>query len=86
VAEDNTKRGSEATSHTKLAGVSNFECGVVIPGRLISGLLEPGTGTWQDGVVPYDQTAAPYDLKRDRPWNDPRWVKDYRDDYDTRPI
>ncbi|KAK8104929.1 phospholipase D/nuclease [Apiospora kogelbergensis] len=80
VTEDK-KRGSEATCHTKLTGVSNFECGVVIPGRLIMGLLEPGTGTWQDGVVPYDQTAEPYDLERDRPWSDPRWVRDYRDDY-----
>lgn len=80
VTEDK-KRCNEATCHTKLTGGSNFECGVVIPGRLIMSLLEPGTGTWKDGVVPYDQTVEPYDLERDRPWSDPRWARDYRDDY-----
>ncbi|KAK8081188.1 hypothetical protein PG997_009006 [Apiospora hydei] len=83
VAEDKTKKGNEATCHTKLAGVFNFECGVVIPGRLISDLLEPGTESWEDGVVPYDRAAAPYDLKRDKPWNDPRWVKGYSHDYEA---
>ncbi|KAK6854017.1 tyrosyl-DNA phosphodiesterase I [Apiospora arundinis] len=83
VAEDKSKKGNDATCHTKLAGVSNFECGVVIPGQLIMGLLEPGTETWRDGVVPYKQTAAAYDLKKDKPWNDPRWVKGYRDGIDN---
>ncbi|KAK8867327.1 tyrosyl-DNA phosphodiesterase-domain-containing protein [Apiospora arundinis] len=83
VAEDKSKKGNDATCHTKLAGVSNFECGVVIPGQLIMGLLEPGTETWGDGVVPYEQTAAAYDLKKDKPWNDPRWVKGYRDGIDN---
>ncbi|KAK7955638.1 phospholipase D/nuclease [Apiospora aurea] len=83
VTEDKTKKGNEATCHTKLAGVSNFECGVVIPGRLISDLLEPGTESWEGGVVPYDRAAAPYDLKRDKPWNDPRWVKGYSHDYEA---
>lgn len=83
VAEDKKKGGNLGTCDTKLTGVSNFECGVVIPGRVIEGLLEPGTGTWQEGVVPFDRAAAAYDLKRDRPWNDPRWVKGYRDVYDA---
>ncbi|KAK8052577.1 hypothetical protein PG993_003962, partial [Apiospora rasikravindrae] len=82
VAEDK-KKGNEATCHTKLAGISNFECGVIIPGRLISDLLELGTESWEDGIVPYDRTAAPYDLKRDKPWNDPRWVKGYSNDYEA---
>ncbi|KAK7926499.1 hypothetical protein PG985_003497 [Apiospora marii] len=82
LAEDKRKGGNAATCDTKLTGVTNFECGVVIPGRVIGGLLEPGTGSWQEGVVPFDRAAAGYDLKRDRPWNDPRWVKGYRDDYD----
>lgn len=34
----------------RLAGVKNFECGVVIRGRDIAGMLE--TGNWED-IVPY---------------------------------
>ncbi|KAK6086559.1 ubiquitin interaction domain-containing protein [Seiridium cupressi] len=77
------KRGNQATCGTKLVKMSSFECGVVIPGYLIKDLLEPGTESWVDGLVPYDHNARQYDLgKRDRPWNDPRWVQDYREDYD----
>jgi len=63
------KKGNEATCNTKLVKLSNFECGVVIPGHLIEGLLEPGTESWQSGVVPYVQTGKRYNLPKDRPWN-----------------
>ena len=64
------KRGSLNTCGTKLVKMSNFECGVVIPGHLIQGLMEPGTVSWQDGIIPYVQTAEKYNLSNnDRPWN-----------------
>jgi tyrosyl-DNA phosphodiesterase 1 len=63
------KKLNEATCNTKLVKLSNFECGVVIPGSLIEGLLEPGTENWQSGIVPYLQTGEQYDLSKDRPWN-----------------
>lgn len=72
------KKGNGATCNVKLVKTSNFECGVVVPGHLVEGLLAPGT-SWQD-IVPYVQTAKKYDLVEDRPWNDPRWVKDRRED------
>lgn len=62
------KRRAEETCGLKLVGGTNFECGVVVPGHLLEGLLEPGTPTWQDGVVPYVQTAKRYAV-RDRPWH-----------------
>lgn len=83
LVEDKRKGGNAATRDTKLTGVTNFECDVLIPGRVIEGLLEPGTGSWQKGIVPFDRAAAGYDLKRDRPWNDPRWAKGYGDDRDA---
>lgn len=73
------KKENEATCDLKLVRTSNFECGVLVPGHLIKGLLEPGTGNWQDGIVPFVQTASKYDLKKDKPWNDPRWVKDFQE-------
>jgi hypothetical protein len=41
----------------------------VIPGQLVESLLEPGTESWQSGIVPYVQTGKRYDLPKDRPWN-----------------
>ncbi|KUJ14080.1 phospholipase D/nuclease [Mollisia scopiformis] len=67
-------RGNEATCDMKLDKITNYECGVVIPGELIESLLEPGTESWQDGIVPYVQTGDKYNLHEDRPWNDPTWV------------
>lgn len=67
------KKGNEETCDLKLTKMTNFECGVVVPGHLIESLLEPGTPTWQDGIVPYVQTAEQY-AARDRPWNDSSWV------------
>ena len=63
------KKKNDATCNTKLVKLSNFECGVLIPGRLIDGLLEKGTKNWQSGIVPYVQTGKKYDLPKDRPWN-----------------
>lgn len=74
------KKENRATCDLKLIKTSNFECGVVIPGNVIEKVLEPGTKCWQDGIVPYDQAANRYNIGKDRPWNDPRWVKD-RDDW-----
>lgn len=80
---ENDKKGNRATCDLKLVKTSNFECGVVIAGNVIGSILEPGTSDWRDGVVPYDQDASRYDIAKDRPWNDPRWVKDFRDDWDA---
>lgn len=43
--KDNSKKSNEVTCKMKVVKLANFECGVIIPGRLIEGLLEPGTGT-----------------------------------------
>lgn len=77
------KKANVATCSTKMIKMSNFECGAVVPGHLIQGLLEPGTASWAEGIVPYNQNAPTYDHKHDRPWNDPRWVKDYREDWNS---
>ena len=74
------KRGNEATRDLKLTKMTNFECGVVVPGELLEDLLEPGTPGWRDGIVPFVQTAEPYDLRKDKPWNDPGWVIGFPDD------
>jgi len=68
-ALEQDKKGNEATCNTKLVKLNNFECGVVVPGHLIEGLLEPGTESWQSGIVPYVQTGKRYNLPKDRPWN-----------------
>lgn len=81
-ALEKDKKENEATCDLKLVKTSNFECGVVIPGHLIESLLEPGTESWQDGIVPFIQTASKYDLSKDRPWNDPRWVKDFQETWE----
>ncbi|KAI0516949.1 tyrosyl-DNA phosphodiesterase I [Xylaria bambusicola] len=78
-ALEHDKRGNPLTSDKKLIKLSNFECGVLIPGHLISELLEDGTESWQDGIIPHNQSAATYDLPKDRAWNDYRWTKDYRE-------
>lgn len=77
------KRGNKDTCDLKLSKMLNFECGVVVPGHLIESLLEPGTPTWQDGIVPYVQTAERY-VGKDRPWNDPSWVRTASED--VRPV
>lgn len=41
--------------------ISNLECGVVIPGHLLMGLLENGTRSWKDGVITYQTPAVPYE-------------------------
>ncbi|KAI1340298.1 tyrosyl-DNA phosphodiesterase-domain-containing protein [Xylariaceae sp. FL0016] len=68
------KRGNEATCGTKLVKMTNFECGVLVPGNLINDLLEPGTSSWQDGIVAHNQDASQWDIHKDKPWNDERWV------------
>ncbi|KAF7519945.1 hypothetical protein G7054_g12934 [Neopestalotiopsis clavispora] len=67
------KRGNDATRGTKLVKMTNLECGVLIPGHLLEGLLEPGTGSWVNGVITYQQDARCYD-RRDKPWNSDAWV------------
>lgn len=78
-ALEHDKKGNESTSDKKLAKLANFECGVLVPGHLIKDLLEEGTEKWQEGIVPHVQDAMPYDLPRDKPWNDYRWSKEYRE-------
>lgn len=56
----------------RLANLSNFECGVVVPGSLIEGLLEEGTENWQAGIVTYDQSDRQYNLMKEVPWNGKR--------------
>ncbi|KAI3399953.1 hypothetical protein diail_5109 [Diaporthe ilicicola] len=80
-ALEKDKKENKATCDLKLIKTSNFECGVVVPGDVVATILEPGTTSWQNGIVPYDQTASRYDITKDRPWNDPRWVKDFREDW-----
>lgn len=75
------KKGNEATCDLKLSKTMNFECGVAVPGHLLESLLEPGTRSWQDGIVPYVQTAEKYNLTRDKPWNDPQWVRGFKEDW-----
>lgn len=82
-ALEQDKRGSAETCNLRLTKMSNFECGVLVPGNLIQGLLEPGTPSWQDGIVPYVQTAEQY-TGRDKPWNDPSWVS--RASANVRPV
>lgn len=62
-------KGNEATCNTKLIKMTNFECGVVIPGHLIPDLVEKDTFSWQVGLVTFFGGAKRYDLTRDRPWN-----------------
>ncbi|KAI8633533.1 tyrosyl-DNA phosphodiesterase I [Xylariaceae sp. FL1651] len=78
-AIEHDKKGNEATSDKKLVKLTNFECGVLIPGNLIKDLLENGTKSWQEGIVPHAQTTKQYDLSSDKAWNDPRWVTGYRE-------
>ncbi|RYP89309.1 hypothetical protein DL770_004461 [Monosporascus sp. CRB-9-2] len=79
-ALERDKKGNEATCDLKLVKTTNLECGVVVPGHLIKDLLEHGTPSWRDGIVPYVQTTNRYDLHKDKPWNDPRWVTGYEGD------
>ncbi|KAI0968386.1 tyrosyl-DNA phosphodiesterase I [Xylaria arbuscula] len=78
-ALEHDKRGNESTSDKKLIKLTNFECGVLIPGHIVKDLLEDGTESWQDGIVPHNQDALPYDLAQDKAWNDYRWTSDYRE-------
>ena len=55
------KRGNEGSSDMKVTKISNYECGVVVPGHLIGSLLESGTPTWQDGIIPYVRPALRYE-------------------------
>ncbi|KAJ7586114.1 tyrosyl-DNA phosphodiesterase-domain-containing protein [Mycena floridula] len=58
----------------KMSNISNYECGVLIPGNLLLKLLESNS-EWQD-AVPYVRPLNPYTLrdKAEKPWNDPRWA------------
>lgn len=58
------KKDNKETNNMKMTKISNFECGVVIPGSLLSSLLEPGTKDWRAGVVTYQRPATPYKYVR----------------------
>ncbi|KAI1333312.1 tyrosyl-DNA phosphodiesterase-domain-containing protein [Xylariaceae sp. FL0255] len=73
---EHDKRGNKNTSDKKLTKITNFECGVLIPGHLIvSNLLELGTQNWQNGIIPHVQSTTKYDLPKDKAWNSPEWVQ-----------
>lgn len=40
--------------------ITNYECGVVIPGSVLMTLLEPGTKDWKTAVFTYVRPAEPY--------------------------
>ncbi|KAH7346799.1 tyrosyl-DNA phosphodiesterase-domain-containing protein [Rhexocercosporidium sp. MPI-PUGE-AT-0058] len=80
-AIEKDKKENKATGDVKLVKLANFECGVVIPGDIVKSLLEQGTLNWRSGIVPYEQSAASYNLPRDKPWNDPRWVVNFDENY-----
>lgn len=50
---------------------NNFEANVIIPGDLISNMLEPDS-LWTD-VVPYVRPGRPYDVRTEKPWNSDTW-------------
>lgn len=81
--QDKTKKASVEACGLKTTKISNFECGVVVPGQIIEGLLEPGTEGWEEGIVPFERGAPKYNLTKDRPWNDPRWVHGYDESWTT---
>lgn len=62
---------NKATCDLKLTNITNFECGVVVPGDVLEGLLEPDTSSWREAVVTYDQTVKAYHVFDDKPWNNP---------------
>ncbi|KAJ6470928.1 hypothetical protein C8R45DRAFT_1165560 [Mycena sanguinolenta] len=54
----------------RIERIANYECGVVIRGKDIAGMLE--TGKWED-IVPYDRpTDANRYRKGERPWRVPK--------------
>ncbi|PSR94177.1 tyrosyl-DNA phosphodiesterase-domain-containing protein [Coniella lustricola] len=80
-ALEKDSRGNKETSDLKLTKMSNFECGVVIPGNILQSLLEPESRRWHESIVPYDWTAEQYDLSKDKPWNDPQWVQGFEENW-----
>jgi tyrosyl-DNA phosphodiesterase 1 len=51
-----------------LTDVESIQCGVLIPGHLINGLLEEGTESWQDGILPYSRNNTVSYQKEDVPY------------------
>lgn len=64
--------GYLASGQPKLESHTNFELGVVIEGKRIKELVEPGT-TWED-VIPWERPAKRYGAE-DRPYSPGVWGK-----------
>ena len=60
-AKGNSKGKDGASTINLKCKINNFECGAVIPGHLLMGLLENGTRSWKDGVITYQTPAVPYE-------------------------
>jgi hypothetical protein len=56
----------------RLADVCNYELGVVVRGRDLLGMLEPGS-VWED-VIPHQRWTAGY-KGQEKPYNSEAWVK-----------
>jgi len=54
------KKGNKDSSDMKLVKVSNYECGVLVPGEVLMELLEPGTKDWKRAIIPYARPLQPY--------------------------
>jgi hypothetical protein len=73
---DLSSKKAKESGALRLEGVNNMECGVVIRGADIQGMME--SGEWEE-VVSYvrpvgeNVTALKYNIedRRDRPWNSP---------------
>ncbi|GAA5915482.1 hypothetical protein JCM6882_007906 [Rhodosporidiobolus microsporus] len=61
----------------KLTKMANYELGVVVAGKDIEGMLEPGS-TWED-IVTYERPLRRY-AEGESPWNSPAWVKELQEE------
>jgi hypothetical protein len=65
------RRAKAEPGSRRLAEVSNFEMGVVIPGDEIEGMLEKGS-VWHD-LIPHERNGPAY-AGKDKPYNSEQWV------------
>lgn len=63
--------GEVGENADKTESCSNYESNVIIPGSLITDMLEPDS-TWTD-IVPYVRPGRPYAIRTEKPWNSDTW-------------